>query len=108
MRRQRRRASLRVDLGRHHALGAGPEAHQHILAGPQLGHAEAAQRFHMDENVGRALAAGQEAETAEPVEPFDLGPFSPLVGVTLTWVRGGSICAGWIAVDSSIETIRNA
>ena len=33
---------------------------------------------------------------------------SPLVGVTLTWVRGGSICAGWIAVDSSIETIRNA
>ena len=33
---------------------------------------------------------------------------SPLVGVTVTWVRAGGICAGWIAVDSSIETMRKA
>ena len=33
---------------------------------------------------------------------------SPLVGVTVTWVRGGGICAGWIAVDSSIDTTRKA
>jgi hypothetical protein len=31
-------------------------------------------------------AAGQEAETAQPVEPFDLRPLRPLVGVTMTWV----------------------
>jgi hypothetical protein len=30
----------------------------------------------------------------------------PLVGVTVTCVRGGGICAGWIAVDSSMEMIR--
>jgi hypothetical protein len=28
----------------------------------------------VDENVGRALAAGQEAKAAQPVEPFDLRP----------------------------------
>src|SRR5258707_9316935 len=45
VRGQRRRAGLGMDLGRHHALGPGPEAHQHVLAGTQLGHAESAQRF---------------------------------------------------------------
>src|SRR6266446_1600752 len=65
MRRQRRRSGLRMDLGRHHPLGAGSEAHQHILAGAKLGHAETAQRLHVNEDVGRPLAAGQEAEAAE-------------------------------------------
>ena len=31
----------------------------------------------MDENVRSALAAGEEAETAQPVEPLHLGPFEP-------------------------------
>ena len=101
MRRQRRRAGLGMDLGRHHALGAGPEAHQHILAGPQLGHAEAAQRFHVDENVGRALAAGQEAETAEPVEPFDLGPLQP------AGRRDADMGAGRLRVDIQVERRRD-
>ena len=39
---------------------------------------------------------------------FTTARSSPLVGVTCTWVRAGGICAGWIAVDSSIERMRNA
>ena len=38
-------------------------------------------------------------------------PTSGLERATVKWfnrVRGGSICAGWMAVDSSIETIRKA
>src|SRR5436190_22724586 len=89
MRGQRRRAGLGMDLGRHHALGPRPEAHQHILARTQLGHAEAAQRFHMHENVRRTLATGQEAETAQPVEPLDLGPLQP------TGRRDADMGPGW-------------
>ena len=33
---------------------------------------------------------------------------SPLVAVTVTWVRGGGICAGCTAVDSSMDRMRNA
>ena len=69
------RAALGADLGRHQPLGAGSEAHQHELAGPQFGQAEAAQRFHMHENIRRPLAAREEAEAAKPIEPFDLCPF---------------------------------
>src|SRR6185437_16194240 len=72
VRMQAGRPRLGMDLSRHHALGARPEADQHILARAKLGHAEAAQRLHMHEDVRRALPAGQEAETAQPVEPFDL------------------------------------
>src|SRR5437763_16784910 len=75
VRGERRRPGLGMNLGRHHTLRTGPEPYQHILTGTQLGHAKAAQRFHMHKNVGRALAAGQESEPAQPVEPFDLGPF---------------------------------
>src|ERR1041384_158721 len=56
-------------FGRHHALRTGAETHQHGLAGAQLGDAEAAQRLHVDEDVRRAVAAGDEAESAQPVEP---------------------------------------
>ncbi len=106
MRDSRTGSGFRTDFRRHHALGAGPEADQHVLAGPQLGQAEAPQRFHVDEDVRRALAAGQEAEAAQPVEPLDLRPLEAAGRRSpLTWVRGGNICAGWIAVDSSIEII---
>jgi hypothetical protein len=50
------------------------------LARPQVGEAEAPQGFHMDEDVGCPLAAGQEPETTQPVEPFDLRPFEPARG----------------------------
>src|ERR1700735_1131786 len=59
--RRQARAGLRLDFSRHHALGSRPEPDQHILAGTQFGHAEAAQCFHVDKNVRSALAAGQEA-----------------------------------------------
>src|SRR5580704_3923040 len=72
VRRQPRRAGFRLNFGRHHALGTGSEPHQHILAGTQLGHSEAAEGFHVHENVRRPLAAGQEAEAAQAVEPLDL------------------------------------
>src|SRR5216684_1405571 len=64
VRRQPRRAVLRLDFGSHHALGTGSEPHQHELAGAQLGHPEPAQGFHMHEDVRRPLAAGQEAKSA--------------------------------------------
>jgi hypothetical protein len=41
MRRQAR-TRFRLDFSGHHTLGSRPEPDQHILAGPQLGHAETA------------------------------------------------------------------
>ena len=55
---------LRMNLGGHHALGPRSETHQHILAGTQLGHAEAAQRLHVHEDIRRSLAASEKTETA--------------------------------------------
>src|SRR5262249_9624709 len=77
VRRQRRRPGLGMNFGRHHALGTRPEPDQNILTRPELGHAETAQRLHVDENVGRPLPASQETETAQPVEPLDLGALKP-------------------------------
>ena len=56
-------------------FGPGPEAHQDELPRPQLGEAEAAQRLHVHEDVGGALAPRQKTETTQPVEPFHLRPF---------------------------------
>src|SRR5690606_3144241 len=53
----RQRSHIGIDFGSHKALLAAPEAHQDDLAGPQLRHAVAAQRLHVDENVLGALAA---------------------------------------------------
>ena len=50
---------------------AGPETRQQAVAGLEVGDAVAAQGFHVDENVFRALAARQEAEALDAVEPFD-------------------------------------
>ena len=77
VRRQSRRAGFRLDLGRHQALRAGPVTNQHILAGPQLGHAVAAQSFHMHEDIRSTVTPGQETETAQAVEPLDLRPLQP-------------------------------
>src|SRR5215471_17476996 len=71
------RGAFGAHLGRHQSLRSGSEAHQHILARPQFGQAETAQRLHMHENVGRTLAAGQKAEPAQAIEPFDLRPLQP-------------------------------
>src|ERR1700740_1068481 len=47
VRREAWRAGFRLDLGCHHALGAGSEPDQHVLARAQLGHAETAQGLHV-------------------------------------------------------------
>src|SRR5258706_13744175 len=77
MRRQPRRAGLRLNLGGHHPLGPRPEPDQHVLARAQLGHPEPAQGLHVHEDVGSSLTTGQEAESAQPVEPLDLCPLQP-------------------------------
>src|SRR5437660_754527 len=66
------RTAVRPHLRRHQALGARPEAHQYGLARAQFGDAEAAQGFHVDEDIRRPLAPGQEAKTAQAVEPLHL------------------------------------
>ena len=45
-----------------------------MLAGTQFGDAEAAQGFHVDEDVRGPVAGRQEAEAANPVEPLHLEP----------------------------------
>src|SRR4029453_4269869 len=75
VRRRAGRRAFRAHLGRHQSLWPGSKAHENVLARPQFSQAEAAQRLHMNENVGGALAAGQEAEAPQPIEPLDLRSF---------------------------------
>src|ERR1700733_3250320 len=74
VRRKPWRAAFGLDFGSHHSLGAWSEPDQHELAGAQLGHPETAQCFHVYKYVRGPLAAGQEAESAQAVEPLDLRP----------------------------------
>src|SRR5580704_12646350 len=71
MRGEHVRPAVRAHFRGHHSLGSGTEPHQHRLAGAQFGHAVAAQCLHVNEDVRRALAAGQKPESAQAVEPFD-------------------------------------
>src|SRR5262245_55388590 len=66
------RHPIRTYLGRHQSLRSRPKSHENELSRPQFGQAEAAQGLHVHENVGGALAAGEETETAQPVEPLHL------------------------------------
>ena len=71
------RPAIGMHLGRHQTLRSRPEADQNGLPGPQFGETIAAQSLHVHEDVGRAVASGEEAEAAQPVEPFDLGALQP-------------------------------
>src|SRR5947209_11831831 len=71
------------DLGGHQAFCAIAEAHKQAITGLQIGDAIATQRFHMHEDILRALAACQKTETAHTVEPFDDGDFEPPYGCNL-------------------------
>src|SRR5688572_8667053 len=62
--------SIRPKLRGHKAFRAMAEAHEDGLSGPKLGKTIAPQRFHMHEDVLRALSPRQEAEALEAVEPF--------------------------------------
>src|SRR5665213_1065262 len=77
VRGETQRAAVWPNLGRHQALGPGPEADQHGLSRPQFGEAVASQSLHMHEDVGRALAAGEKAEAAQTVEPLNLRALEP-------------------------------
>src|SRR5690606_33392233 len=72
MRRRGIAPAIGADFGDHETLRTLPIAHQHELAGAQFGNAETAQRFHMNENVGRTFTGRQEAEAANAVEPLYL------------------------------------
>src|SRR6516164_6841762 len=69
------RPALRPHLRRHQPFRSWSISNQDELAWAQFGHAEAPQRFHVHENVGRPLPSRKEAESAKPVEPFDLCSF---------------------------------
>src|SRR5262245_31056633 len=64
--------AFRTYLGRHQSLRSRPEPHENELSRAQLSQAEAAQGLHVHENVGRALAAGEKTETAQPFEALHL------------------------------------
>src|SRR5262245_13355496 len=68
------RHSVGPQLGGHAAFDTHPPAYLNHLLGPQLGEAEAPQRLHVHEDVGRSVPARQEAEAAHAVEPFHHGP----------------------------------
>ena len=61
----------RTHLGRHEPLRARTEPRQHAVARLWVDEAIAPQRLHVDEYVLGALAAGEKAEAAGAVEPFD-------------------------------------
>jgi len=66
-------------------LEPGPNRTSTLLARAQLGHPEAAQGFHVHEDIRVPSPQVQETESAKPVEPLTLRPArGPLVGVTLT------------------------
>ena len=71
------RAAFRPTSAAIRPLGPGPKRTSTVWPGRSSVKAVAAQRFHVDENVRRALAAGQKAETAQAVEPLYLRPLEP-------------------------------
>jgi hypothetical protein len=74
IRATRRRRAAAVDhahFGGHQALRAVAVPHHHLFARLQLGDAVSTQGFHMDEDIRGAVAAAEEAEAAQAVEPLD-------------------------------------
>ena len=95
----------RPDFGRHKSFRTIAETHQQAFPWPYFRDSVAAQRFHMDKNIFRAIALGQEAKAARAIEPFDDGDLKSAGSTTSTRVRGGRHSAGCTALDPSIETI---
>jgi hypothetical protein len=77
LRRRAGRGTLGPHLGRHYPLGPESKANEDELTRPQLSQAEPAYGLDMHENVGCALAASEEAESAHPIEPLHLRPVEP-------------------------------
>ena len=102
------RSAIGLHFGSHQPLGPGPKRTSTVWPGRSSVMPIAAQGLHVDENIRSSVAAGEEAEPAQTIEPLDLARSRPEVGVTVTCVRGGGNCAGWIAVLSSMERMRKA
>ena len=62
MGRQSQRSAVWPDLGRHQTFWSRPKSDQHCLTRAEFRDAVAAQRFHVDENIGSSFASGEEAE----------------------------------------------
>jgi len=75
VRGRRTRSGIGANFGGHKAFRALAITHQHHLAGAEFGETEAPQGLHVHEDVGGALAAGEEAEAAQTIEPFHPGAF---------------------------------
>ncbi len=92
-----RRGLIRLrqaNLGGHQPFRPRPVAHQDLIAGLQLGNAEAPQRLHVNEHVRLIVALAGEAEAAQPVEPLDRQKLEPAGRDTCTCVRAGAASAG--------------
>src|SRR5262249_18747173 len=67
------RSAVRPNLSRHQAFRPWPKPNKHRLARAQFSDTVAAQGLHVHEYIRCAFASGQKPETAQAVEPFDLG-----------------------------------
>src|SRR5690606_30317577 len=63
--------NIRMNFRCHQAFFALTKTDKHHLSGPQLHHSEAAQRFHMDENIFGTLTSCKKAKPLCTVEPFN-------------------------------------
>src|ERR1041384_8634032 len=64
--------AFRPDLRCHEPFWSWPKPHEQELAGAQFSETKTAQRFHVDKNVRCPLAAREETEATETIEPLDL------------------------------------
>ena len=103
------RAAFGPHFGRHQALRAGPEADQ-TRSGPGRNSVRPKRRSvsMCTKMSGVPSPRVRKPKPRSRLNHLTCARSSPLVGVTVTWVRGGGICAGCTAVDSSIERMRKA
>src|SRR5579885_3872492 len=73
-------AGIGPDFGGHEAFGAVAITNQDYLPGAKFGEPITPQRFHVHEDIGCALAAGEEAKATQPVEPFHPRTLQPARG----------------------------
>ena len=67
----------RTHLDSHQPLRTVAKTHQKTFAWLHFANSVMTERFHMNENVAGSIPAGEKAESAGPVEPFDDGDLKP-------------------------------
>src|SRR5689334_8552736 len=78
--RQARDRAIRTQLRSHATLSAIAPPNQDHLIRSELRKSETPKRFHVHENIRCPFTPSQEAKAANPVEPFDAGPFPVALG----------------------------